>query len=173
MSKIERGVRGLLAAAACIASLVSYPGCGSPAQPTPSQPIPLYVPPPYVPPLPANASLAIEELTFLRNDGPPFGYDVRFQLRETSGGSGATIKNVFVGDSRGGGDNTGPSCWGVALRVPPGGMLDTFYTDAGRDWLGYCAVGFSLPTEEARVFVDFVDDDGRSGIAGVTVLAPR
>jgi hypothetical protein len=81
------------------------------------------VPPP---PPPANASLAIEELTFLRNDGPRLGYDVRIQLRETSGKSGATITNVLVGDVRGGGDNTGPSCWGVALRIPPGGMLDTF-----------------------------------------------
>jgi hypothetical protein len=46
-----------------------------------------------------------------------FQYEPRFQLRETSGKSGATIQNLLVGDTKGGGDNTGPGCWGPALRV--------------------------------------------------------
>lgn len=172
---IGRGMRGLLALVACIGLLVSLPSCGAPSDPSPPPRVDPPPPPPPPPPPSPIASLAIEQLTFLplRNDGLHFGYDVRFQLRETSGNSGATIKNVLVGDLRGGGDNTGPSCWVVPLRVPPGGVLDTFFTDAGRDWLGYCGVGAGFPTQEARVVVDFADDDGRIGFVEVIAKAPR
>ena len=171
---IDGGRRGLLTIAACIGLLVSLPSCGAPSDPTPPPPVNTPPPPPLSPPLPI-ASLAIEQLRFLplRINGHDFGYDVRFQLRETSGHSGATIMNVLVGDLRGGGDNTGPSCWGVPLRVPPGGTLDTFFTDAGRDWLSYCGVGSGFPTQEARVVVAFADDEGYTGIVEATAMTPR
>lgn len=106
-----------------IASLVSYPGCGrtasAPSTPPPQVEQPEPAPPP-PPPTPA-AALAIERLTI--RESPPtdrhpfYGYDVRFQLRETCGASGAVIRNVFYGDLSGSGYNVGPGCWRHDLRV--------------------------------------------------------
>lgn len=104
-----------------------------------------------------------------------FGYDVRFGLTETGGKSRATIQNVFVGDFAGGGDNTGPGCWIDPLRVPAGGSLDVFETDAGIMWLSYCAPasgGFS-DKPELLIIVSFSDDDGRSGNARATATVAR
>ena len=119
------------------------------------------------------AALAIERIYLSPQiNDPRFGYHVRFQLRETSGNSGATLQDVFVGDAvSGGGDHTGPGCWGQALRVPPGGTLDTFYTDAGVAWLSYCAVGMAHPSQNVLVVVKFEDDDGRSGSVVATLMA--
>jgi hypothetical protein len=99
------------------------------------------------------------------SSGPAFEYEPRFQLREISGKSGATIQNVFLGLVNGGGDNTGPGCWQDALRVPPGGTLDTFYTDEGYKWLGYCGVWStgSSETPTLQLIVTFTDDDGVTG----------
>jgi hypothetical protein len=44
---------------------------------------------------------------------------------------------------------TGPGCWRDALRVPPGGTLDVFETDAGIDWLGYCGVSIGGPDPDS------------------------
>ena len=94
-----------------------------------------------------------------------FGYEPRFQLRETAGISGATIQNIFVGFADGGGDNAGPSCWRDTLRVPPGGRLDIFHTDEGSSWFGYCAptTGGYGYSPEIHLVVTFTDDDGRTG----------
>jgi hypothetical protein len=102
-----------------------------------------------------------------------FGYEVRFRLKETAGTSGATIQDVFVVHSDGGGDHTGPSCWRDILRVPPGGTLDVFYTDEGLKWLGYCAPLSGGPTDkpELQVWVSFADDRGQSGTVRAVATA--
>ena len=107
--------------------------------------------------------------------GPAFEYEPRFQLRETGGKSGATIQNVFLGAVNGGGDNTGPVCWRDVLRVPPGGTLDTFYTDEGYKWLGYCGVwsNGSSETPTLQLIVTFTDDDGVTGRADAILRAAR
>jgi hypothetical protein len=149
-----------------VASLVVLTGCdGTPFSPGPVVP----TRPPIPPAPPAAATLAIEQLSLLPLRDSRSGYDVRFQLRETGGISGATLVDVLVGDLSGGGDYSGPDCWGEALRVPPGGTLDTFYSDDGRNWLGYCAVGAWHQQESVRVVVRFEDDDGRPGSVAATV----
>jgi hypothetical protein len=109
-------------------------------------------------PAPSSAVLAIEDPFVL-------GGTTRFLLRETTGNSGATILNVLTGDGRGGADSTGPGCWGKVLRVPPGGMLDTFYTQEGADWLSYCGVWGGM-----FVTVRFADDTGRIGTVSAQVI---
>ena len=166
----------LLTAAAIMTVLAFLAGCAGP-RPVPSAPTPLpAVATPTAGPLPnapaPNASLAIEQqfvVVYPQRQGEPFGYEPRFQLRETNGRSGATLQNISVGYN-GGADNTGPSCWQDTLRVPPGGTLDMFYTDAGQKWLSYCAPGSGGRTEapQLRVIVTFTDDDGRTGTAEAT-----
>ena len=153
-----------------VASLGFVAGCSGSA--TPSTPSP--TPAPGAPPRTA-AQLAIEDASVSVQPLPSsaaFGYVARFALKETSGKSGATIQNVLVGDLKGGGENTGPSCWRDTLRVPAGGTLDIFYTDAGQRRLGYCApVGYgdtSTP-QVVVVRVSFVDDDGRTGTVDAVV----
>ena len=61
------------------------------------------------------------------------------------------------------------ACWRDALRVPPGGTLDTFYTKAGWDWLSYCAptydtsVNTTTLNAPVTLRVTFLDDEGRTG----------
>jgi len=108
------------------------------------------------------------------NDGAyNFVYVVRFALAESGGKSGATIQNVETAvEDR---FNTGPGCWGDALRVPPGGTLDTFDTDAGEQWLGYCSPNPASRTEASRVsvVVTFTDDDGRRSTVQATTSVTR
>jgi len=162
-------MHSLLTPAAVMAVLAL---CGCEGRPVPSapNPLPAVATPPAVP-LP-NASLAIEQqfvVVHPQSQGDPFVYELRFQLRETNGISGATIQNVSFGYN-GGTDNVGPGCWGDTLRVLPGGTLDTFYTDAGQKWLGYCAPwsGGRTETPQLRVVVTFTDDDGRTGTTEAT-----
>ena len=144
--------------------------------PTPASLTPSPLPAAAAPSVPASlprASVVIEQLSVLvqRNQrGDPFLYEPRFRLRETGGQSGATIQNVAVIGMTGDSDNTGPSCWRDTLRVPPGGILETFYTDAGVNGLSYCAPSSSGATETVvlRVVVTFTDDDGRSGVVEAT-----
>ena len=145
-----------------IAVLGIAPACDN--TPSPSAPLRLT---PVVPP-PA-ASLVIEQTSLIvlpdpQGDafGEPFLYEPRFQLRETNGKSGATIQGVFVD-----GDSTGPECWKTVLRVPPGGILDTFYSDEGWKWLGYCGPwgGGKSAAPTVHVSVTFTDDSG--GVATV------
>ena len=161
-----------------IASLAVQAGCGE-APPAPSPRPQVEPPPPPPPPLPA-ATLVIERLTVRESlpiDRHPFyGYDVRFQLREVSGRSGAIIRNVFYGDLSGSGDNVRPGCWRHDLRVQPGSTIDTFYTDEGIDGLAFhCWPGTSSRTALAQlqVVVDFTDDDGRAGIVQAIATLPR
>ena len=73
-----------------------------------------------MPPAPQpTASLVIEQTSLVVRPCPQscgtdeFLYEPRFQLRETSGMSGATIRDFFVGDIRGGGESTGLELVGV------------------------------------------------------------
>lgn len=108
------------------------------------------------------------------NDGAyKFVYFVRFALAETGGKSGATIQNIETAiEDR---FNTGPGCWGDALRVPPGGTLDTFETDAGEKWLSYCSPNPASRTEASRVslVVTFTDDDGRTSTVQAAASVTR
>ncbi len=101
-----------------------------------------------------------------------FGYLPRFLLTETSRNSGATILDIVVIGPNGT-DSTGPGCWRDRLRVPPGGTLDTFYTDAGLMWLLYCAPGSGGRSSrpELRVIVNFVGDGGQTGKVEAVVNA--
>jgi hypothetical protein len=60
------------------------------------------------------------------------------------------------------------------LRVPPGGVLDTYYTDEGYESLGYCAPHgvISAPAKPSPMFVTvvFLDDEGRSGGVEATLV---
>ncbi|HET7698640.1 MAG TPA: hypothetical protein VFK57_23190 [Vicinamibacterales bacterium] len=124
---------------------------------------------------PSSASILIEQPFAIVHAGTPrFGYEVRFLLREAGGTSGATIQRVVVYGPAGS-DETAPSCWGDKLRVPAGGELDTFYTDTGAAWLGYCAPGSGGSTAfpALRVVITFSDDQGIVGTVGAEVPARR
>jgi hypothetical protein len=145
-----------------------------------SSPFAPFLPPPVpLPPVPQpTASLAIEQTSLIvrpsaQGSGQRFEYEPRFQLRETSGKSGATIQNIFLENMNGGGSNTGPGCWEAVLRVPPGGTLDTFYSDEGWNWLGYCGVweGGQSAAVTLRVVVSFTDDNGVAGTVTASVSA--
>jgi hypothetical protein len=150
-----------------VITLVFLAGCNGPS-PLPSTPSGLT---PGPPPAPApqgpvsSASVTVENpFAIVRPIGSKYGYAVRFLLRETSGASGATIERIVIhGPS--GSDEAGPSCWRDALRVPPKGELDTFYTDAGAASLSYCGPGAegntATPTLDAVVM--FRDDNGVAG----------
>ena len=131
---------------------------------------PTRIPPPAPLPDPldatTNASVAIEDASAIvhQEGGARFGYEVRFLLRETGGHSGATVQKIIVYGPNGS-DETGPGCWGDSLRVPPGGVLDTFHTDAGQYWLAYCSPGSGgvVRTPSLTIAVTFSDDGGRVG----------
>jgi hypothetical protein len=106
-------------------------------------------------------------------------YEVRFLVRELGGRSGAIIKwitvhnpNLRAGESTST-QHQSESCWRTELRVPPGGTLDTFYTDAGSAWLSYCWVGIdALPGASSfPIEVFFKDDYGYEGSVKATALA--
>jgi hypothetical protein len=102
---------------------------------------------------------------------PLLGYEVRFLLRELEGKSGATIQTVSLP-----GEERYRTCWRAPLRVPPGGTLDVFYTDAGLEWLGDCAPyasGFTGPVDDLELVVTFKDDDGRAGIVRAVATVPK
>jgi hypothetical protein len=153
--------------------LIAILGIAQACDNTSSPSAPLRLPP--VPPAPQPvASLVIEQSSLIvrpSTQGEWFSYEPRFQLRETSGKSGATIQNLFVGAINGGGDNTGPVCWTTVLRVPPGGTLDTFYSDEGWKWLGYCGVfvGGNSAAGTVHVVVSFTDDHGVAGSVAADV----
>ena len=60
-----------------------------------------------------------------------------------------------------GGDSgaSASSCW-PTRSCASAGLLDTFDTDAGWDWLGYCAPWVKDPV---ALTVVFADDGGRVG----------
>ena len=145
-------------------SLVFLAGCGgSPS--APAAPVPVT---PVTTPSPSgrsSASVAVENpFAIVRSQGSGFGYAVRFMLRETSRASGATIERIVIyGPS--GSDETGPGCWRDRLRLPAGGELDTFYTDAGARWLSYCGPGAGGTTASPRLEAEITFSDDR-GVAG-------
>jgi hypothetical protein len=159
-------MRRSLTLSVLIAILGIAPACDNTSSPS----APLHLPP--IPPAPQpTASLAIEHTSLIVRPCQPycgtdvFVYEPRFQLRETSGKSGATIRYFAIGSPAGGVDNTGPDCWRIELRVLPGGTLDTFYSDEGWNWLGYCGVWGSGKNAAAtvHVIVGFTDDNGIAG----------
>ena len=112
--------------------------------------------------------------------GAGYIYEVRLLLRESSGRSGATIKSIDVSNPNPapggtGSQGTGESCWVDTQRAPPGGTLDTFYTDAGSRWLSYCYVGIDGPAVVSSLKVDvrFQDDDGHAGSVAAVVSSFR
>ena len=113
----------------------------------------------------SGASVAVENpFAIVRSQGSGFGYAVRFMLRETSRASDATIERIVIyGPS--GSDETGPQCWRDRLRLPAGGELDTFYTDAGAQWLSYCGPGSGGTTASPRLEAEITFSDDR-GVAG-------
>jgi hypothetical protein len=161
-------------------------GCAS-SLPSPVSPSNATTTAPVAPVPPAEAasstlaSLAIDDAFAIRganwictNAGCTPGtccvFEVRFLLREVGGQSGATIKTVVVrnpanGTSGTGSQENGESCWRTPVRVPPGGTLDTFYTDEGSAWLGYCFDGIDgkLSDSDLEVEAQFVDDQGQYG----------
>src|ERR1044071_3698807 len=167
-------MRTALTCIAFVTSVGLFSGCHD--RPMPAAPSSL---PPSAPPVMVSstkASLVIEHLSikvYPQTQGDKFGYEPRFQLREANGVSGATIQNVAVVAPNGGSDNTGPSCWRDTLRVPPSGVLDTFYSDAGARWLSYCAPwsGGSSEMPSLKVIVTFTDDDGQIGSVQSTTTA--
>jgi len=98
----------------------------------------------------------------------PIYYEARFELKETSGKSGATIRSVAISVGGGEVESTGPDCWGEVVRVPSGGTLT--YFDSGWEDLSYCApfAASRVEAEGFSVIVTFVDDDGRRGTLGAT-----
>jgi hypothetical protein len=115
-----------------------------------------------------------DAFAIVHNEGSRFGYAVRFLLRETGGTSGATIDRIVVyGPS--GSDETGVKCWRDTLRVPAAGELDTFYTDAGADWLLYCGPGSGGYDARPSLYVavTFRDDSGGVGSVGAPISTLR
>src|SRR4051794_12118698 len=112
---------GFLAAFSCL------PACGhenrSVTAPSATAPAPSPVPP-NPRPGPSTAVLAVS--TFTATLVPPaltrisFGYDVKLELAETSGRSGATLTKITLIFPNGDTDNTGPGCWGKPVRINPG-----------------------------------------------------
>lgn len=121
----------------------------------------------------AISGFAATAVSTENNGDYKFSYPVRFVLAETEGKSGATIQNIETAiEDR---FNTGPACWLDTLRVPPGGRLDTFDTDAGEQWLGYCAPAAASRTEATRVslVVTFTDDEGRTSTVQATTTVTK
>ena len=152
----------------------------SPTSPFSGAPSPTPTPAPTAPASSASlASLAIEDAFAIANVvNGRYVYEVRFLLRETGGKSGATVKetvvinpNVLPSGYSTYSQAQGESCWIEELRVPPGGMLDIFYTDAGSKWLSYCWVGVDAPPNvpNLRLEVHFKDDGGPRGLAVATI----
>jgi hypothetical protein len=158
--------------------LVLIGGCsGSPSTPAGPTPVPFSPTQPQPPPPsnPSSASVVIENpFAIVHSEGSRFGYAVRFLLRETSGASGATIERIVIYGPFGS-DETGPVCWKDQLRVPAGGALDTFYTDAGAQWLSYCGPGSGGTTASPALVaeVTFRDDRGVVGSMSVPVTSLR
>ena len=155
--------------------LVFIGGCGgSPSTPAAPTPVPSSPTPPPTSNR-SSASVAVEDpFAIVFSQGSRFGYAIRFLLRETSGASGATIEDIVIyGPS--GSDLTGQGCWRDQLRLPAGGALDTFYTDAGAQWLGYRGPGSggttASPMLEAEI--TFRDDRGVGGSIRVPVTSLR
>ena len=158
-------------AAVAVIAGVLLTGCNSPVSPS--------LPPPGAPPAsldnPSNALVTIEgAFAYITPQSAWFGYAPRFLLRETSGRSGATVEHIVV-SHQSGADAAGPSCWRDALRVPAGGQLDTFHTEAGAGWLLYCAPGSGGPISrpELRVIVTFRDDNGIAGSVSARITDLR
>lgn len=159
-----------------VALLLAAAGCAEspsvPLAPAPAIPVTPPAPPPSGP---AAASLAVEDpFVLVTGGGATYVYGVRFLLRETSGRSGATIERIVIrGPAES--DETGSTCWRTAVRVPPGGTLDTFYTDAGADWLLYCSpfnVGHT-PAPALGVEITFHDDRGNVGSVTAAITRIR
>ena len=145
-------------------------------------------PPPPPPPPPPPASVAIEDLSILVQEGPCSYYYSEphrcfrplFILRETSGTSGATILDLLIEGPDGAdpGLIAGPACpHNKQIRVPPGETSDVFQRDIanpGRD--GYCNVWMDLPNRAERrqieLTIKVINDAGVRRAIMTTVDVP-
>jgi len=125
-----------------------------------------------------TAKLQMESLS-IKVYGPNaqgrYGYVPRFMLREVGGQLGATIEYINIFDPQTNSWNaTGPTCWGTPLHVAANGVLDTFFTDQGADWLSYCAPGTegTSPKPTLRIVITFASDNGASGTLDVSYVWP-
>ena len=151
----------------------------NPLIPPPTRDVSTPKPPPPPPDGPTQAAVVIESAYAIVSQPPRessgyYGYGVRFLLRETSGRSGATVERILIyGPS--GSDEAGPGCWGDQLRVPPGGVLDTFYTDAGALWVLYCGPGSGgfTPKPSLMIRVTLKDDAGATSTVDQWITALR
>jgi hypothetical protein len=99
------------------------------------------------------------------------GYEARFLLTETSGKSGAAIRQIETLDDRNNGWITESTCWHDTIRVEAGQTIDAF--DAGWEKLGISAPSTDTqPTSHVRIVVTFVDDDGHTGTASASAAVP-
>lgn len=162
-------------------------GCGSPLSPVgPALDRSAAPAPPAPPTAPAAkasiASLVIEDASAIvwRLPSGLVVYEFEFLLREFGGRSGATITRVVAykpDEPQEVIGSTDASCWGDdrIIRVPPGGTIDTFYTDAA--WkLPYCNPGAGLAppvVSEFPIEVFFVDDEGNAGSKRGTITTFR
>jgi hypothetical protein len=115
---------------------------------------------------PARALLVIEDASVIFRPSrllPGFETAVRFRMRETGGTSSATIQAILLEEAQRGG---GTYLCTDGLRVPPGGVLDEFYTD-DFDSMHYCSayLGIGSAPRPYIVNVTFADDDGVLGCA--------
>ena len=172
------GINGLACIGALVVAAPLLAGCSRsqvlPSAPSGGTPSTLDVPQAANP---SRAVVAIEDpFAVAYRNGNNYSYIVRFLLREAGGASGATIDQVDVYGGPFGSEGYGASCWGT-LRIPAGGELDTFYTDAGSEWLSYCAPGTgrdrNVGVSSLHIIVSFTDDSGVAGSVGSPITAIR
>jgi hypothetical protein len=143
---------------------------------------------------PVRATLALSELSvvvsrFAQHDTVYWGYEPKFRVAETSGGTGAVITAVRVAapfpvsppDSIW--EETSEACWRNPLRVEAGGTLEAFniepWTDGGwtKGGLGYCAPSLASYRDEGLpsvvITVTFTDDNGNHGAVWATIPVPQ
>ena len=144
-------------------------------------------PKPTAPPPPPPASLTIEDLSFVVQEGPCSWFysephrcfRARFIVRETGGASAATIQDAYLEGPDGAepGFINGTGCpYRKPIRVSPGATSDIFQRDAanpGPD--GFCNLWYDLlNTAERRLelIIAFTDDAGVRRTFRTTVDVP-
>ena len=154
-----------------MAAAATGSGCDSVARSPVSPSAP--VSPAPAPILRSAAVLVVEDAFVIAG---PYYYETRFRLRESGGRSGAVIKRVAVSETPWIGPHiTTERCWKDEIRVPTGGTLDTFYTDAGSKRLGYCYAGLETNQVPSALSLEvrFIDDQGVEGAVRTDVTTFR
>lgn len=143
-------MRGRLVASSLTCSLLA--ACSSPSVRSPSAPAA------------TAASLAVSSVAAtVEKASVSAVYKFTFQLKETSGQSGATISSILFTMPSGAATFTATYTPATAQRVPPGGSLDL-----GPIQITDQAGPSTSLAAEASLTVKFVDDGGREGSAAGT-----